>query len=426
MKRNITHTISKLFIVILLLIISSGVIWAASNNQLPLYNFSINDSNQTESYNENSYLDISNYDPDTSKIPVNVDFSTYLINIKNKDDYSDYVITDLVYSYKDNYILAFAKSIIKENNIKSITPRMGFIFVTYNDESISLLDSNGDVIFDKIPDGYTFTGVRDYENRPLFSFENKYYYLDDYNIFVLSEYDEGRYGRGINFDYPSYYGASDGTIKRFGKSLWGLKNNSITLLSALFSNVYFYSEDICSAVYYGKLYFYRYKEYVAFSKQYLPPLTTGIESLGYFYFDHGLTRVRSESNGISKELLMYSDGTLFQLPQDFELVSYYNGILTLKKDDKYGYMKYTGEWITNPSYKYAGSFIEGVAVVSKGDKFGLIDTYGNQILPEVFDYISNCSSGVIVLYEKDNGYYIINKMKQQEHEVSEASDISQN
>ncbi|OGO90696.1 MAG: hypothetical protein A2Y17_03125 [Clostridiales bacterium GWF2_38_85] len=414
MNRNYLNYILKFSFIVLFLILSYSIIWAASNNLLPFFNYSEVETSKEIIEATSSYPEATS-SPETSTPPIIIDFSTYLINIKNKENYPAYQTTD--FPYDNNSIFAFAKSEIINLKIVSMVPRMGYIFVTYDDNSISLLDNTGNVIFDKIPDGYTFAGVRDIENRPLFLFEDKYYYLDINNIFTLSEYDEGRNGRGIQFDYPSYYGESNSIIEKYKYgNFYGLRyiKSKAVYLSAYYKAIYSYSEGICSAIYsnyYGqdRLFFYNEKRQ-SVSKEYLPPLTNGIESLGYYYFDHGLTRIRTEENGVSKELLMYKDTTLFQLPPDFELVSYNNGVLILKKGNKYGYMKYTGEWLTDPVYKYAGPFIEGVAVVSQGSKYGLIDINGNTILPEVFDFISSCSGGVVIMHEEENGYYILNKM----------------
>lgn len=426
MPKNVINLISKVIVVLVFLILSCVVIWAAGNGKLPFYD---------DIYDIPSHYDISGSElsfPDESSEPevsipdTKPDFSTYFANIASSAPSSDYILSDRVYD-KNTTSFVFSKEALSSQGIQSMIPRMGYIFLTKDDGTISLLNSSGNVIFEQIPEGYVFAGVRDSQNRPLFLFEKKYYYLSG-TEFVLSEYEEGRHGRGISFDYPSYYGVSDGTVERYKYAgNWGLRytEKKGVVIYPGYKSVYYYSEDVAIAVTHnGKIALYNRMPW-KYNEKYFAPLSTGIESLGYFYFDHGLTRVRKIEAEKSIEMLIHPDLAVFQIPMDFEMTCYYNGVLTLKKGDRYGYMKHTGEWLANPTMSAASPFIEGVASFrNEYGKYGMLDLSGRILLPAVFDYISDCSGGVIIAYEKDHGYYIINKLMLPEFEIDESEGLN--
>ena len=410
MNKNISGIITKTIAVVAFLLLSCFVIWAADNRFLPFYNPDNNDKPNIEtslsdiSVPENSQVE-ENSQPDLKP-----DFFSFLRYIEPKEQYPEHKVSDKVFNKADT-VFTFAKQNIPADGIQSLVPRMGYLFLTKTDGTVSLLDAAGEVIFDAIPEGYEFAGVRDFSNRPLFISNNKYYYLDG-TKFVLSSYIASKDDRGIIFDYPSYYGASDGkTVKLNIGRYWGIayRPGSGYAVYPAYREAYYFSEGYSVAVTYNND--LRILNHIKIIGQnFLPPLTKGIESLGYFYFDHGLTRVRSVVNDKNVEQLIYSDLTLFNMLPDFELVHYYNGVLTLKKGDRYGYMRYTGEWLANADMIAASPFIEGVAVFkSASGKYGMLDLGGRTLLPAEFDYISDCSGGIIVAYEKDHGYFIINK-----------------
>lgn len=411
MNKHIYGIISKSIAVVAFLLISCLIIWAADNRALPFYN---NDNNNGP-HTEVSLSDVSvpehSQVVDISKPKPTIDFSDNLRFIEQNDQYPEHAISDKVYD-KNNTVFTFAKQEIPTDGIMSMVPRMGYIFITKTDGTVSLWDASGETIFDVLPVGYEFAGVRDFQNRPLFVSNNKYYYIKD-NVFDISSYTAGKDDRGISFDYPSYYGASDGTMEiyRYNNS-WGIRYNVSkgVVLYPGYKEAYYFNEGYAIAVAHNNTMSIIDSRKIVIGQNFLAPLTKGIESLGYFYFDHGLTRVRVLSNGKSTEQLMYPDFTKFNLLPDFELVHYYNGVLTLKKGDRYGYMRYTGEWLANADMIAASPFIEGVAVFkSANGKYGMLDLDGRTLLPAEFDYISDCSGGIIVAYEKDHGYFIINK-----------------
>jgi hypothetical protein len=180
---------------------------------------------------------------------------------------------------------------------------------------------------------------------------------------------------------------------------------------------------------YGYVTFYTERQYY-YSEWYvqeylLPPLSAGPESIGFYYYDHGLVRARRQvidyaamhyrdvfRVAVDEDFMMDKNGKEFPLPEGYDIVSYSDGVILLTRDGKYGYMDYTGAWIAQPIYDYAQPFYEGLAVVGfgEGDRL-MIDTAGNIVIPMgAYDYISNASSGVIAAWRDGHGWDILHKM----------------
>lgn len=159
-------------------------------------------------------------------------------------------------------------------------------------------------------------------------------------------------------------------------------------------------------------------------EKYSRPLLSGIESLGHYYFDHGLMRLRVQSWDCyqfaeydmvrivtDEEILVDPKGNQFNIPTGYKLISYSNGILLLEKNGRYGYMNYLGAWITEPDLISANPFLEGVAVCrNKNGSYGVIDRDGDIIIPFTYDYISNISGGTLAAYGASFGWTIYQKM----------------
>lgn len=152
------------------------------------------------------------------------------------------------------------------------------------------------------------------------------------------------------------------------------------------------------------------------------PLTDGIESLGFHYFDHGLVRVRRQMYDYYQlkdfklmmityddDELIYANGTKFPIPEGYDIISYSNGMILLEKDGKYGFMDYTGAWLIEPVLEGAAPFLEGLAAVKTEGKWGMIDTQANVVIPFDYDSIQNVSSGVVVCHS-DRGWTVFTKV----------------
>lgn len=294
--------------------------------------------------------------------------------------------------------------------------------------------------------------------------EIKVYYSLSYNgsYFAASDYEDITDGRGLYFNYPAYYGISDSNItlsaKTFNEykqnidgvlslkhdSKWTYRKYGITITEEVFDRAYNFKGGLGCVVtegYYqdGGLFFLNASGNRAFNTlkkyndtnadryvivNYMPPISTGSESIGYFYYDNGLVRARREvidywnyddNNRIqvysSEEVLLNTKGEVFPTPKGYNVKAYSNGMILLEKGGVYGFMDYTGAWVAEPIFKYAEAFYEGLAVLVTADgRYGMIDTEGNIVLPFTYDYISSCSDGLIVAYSDDAGWEIMRKM----------------
>ncbi len=160
------------------------------------------------------------------------------------------------------------------------------------------------------------------------------------------------------------------------------------------------------------------------NEYYTEPLLRDISSIGSYYFDHGLLRIRLVSYdryqyikydmfmvGTDDDLLIRPDGTRFYIPAGYKLEGYSDGMLLLSRNGLYGYMNYRGKWVVEPELKYGGAFVEGVAAIQTSDgKWGMIDTNGNAVIPFKYSYVSNISSGVVAAYSDSTGWEIYHKM----------------
>ena len=141
-------------------------------------------------------------------------------------------------------------------------------------------------------------------------------------------------------------------------------------------------------------------------------------SIGMFRFDHGLMRITRklydfyalDNMVIAEDVLIYQNGKIFAITDGYTICGYSDGVILLRRGSRYGYMDYTGRWITGMEFTSAQPFYEGLAVVGyPSGRKAVIDTNGNTVLPAVFDYITNCSGGVMAVYELDRGWAIYNK-----------------
>lgn len=217
------------------------------------------------------------------------------------------------------------------------------------------------------------------------------------------------------------------------ETLWGFKDDKDNVvITAQYKAVYTFSENGLAAVvgYNGELRFidttgrtvinpYGNILYLAeFDNRrsydgFYPADTKLPENLGMYYFDHGLVRVRRQIKdyyfkkrvAIDRDYLIDRNGVYFAIPENYNLIAYSDGVLTLEKDGYYGYYSHRGYWIAQPVYTVCKPFVQGLGVIGyKDGKCAMIDTSGNIVIPFVFDYISQPSDGVIAAYSKTHGW----------------------
>lgn len=302
-------------------------------------------------------------------------------------------------------------------------PRMGFI-IAADENGREILNASGEIL--SFPEGYdmVFTGTRDAQNRPRFLEWNSgvsYAVFQDGTLEETS-YDPRTDSRGIQFDYPSYYGVTDDpacqvTATRNG---FGYRIEEEGSVAASYQKAFAYSEGYgCAYDAQNRLYFFNAEGRLRLaglaSVMYGCGDNNGEQALGYYYFDEGLTRVTKRNYRRGElideyETFIDRSGNEFHTPADYSVYSYSNGMILLEKNGLAGYMNSRGRFVCQPSFTYARPFFEGLAVVGDKDgKKGVIDRSGTYVIPPVFDEITDCSGGVICLYDKTCGWQIVNK-----------------
>ena len=104
--------------------------------------------------------------------------------------------------------------------------------------------------------------------------------------------------------------------------------------------------------------------------------------------------------GLAKALPIYDvDRTEFALC----LPDFHEGLASVKKGDKYGFIDKTGKEIIPIIYEYANAFHEGLASVKKGDKYGFIDKTGKEIIPIIYEYANAFQEGLAMVWKDYDG-----------------------
>ena len=427
---------------------------------------------RTKTDRELEYVQLSDYAQFTP-IYTNVEVSRPAV-----DMYMGYIIVDdgnslLIYSNTGKYITSF-----DDNNYIPAYTRDSYgnpLFYKkatvesgqFSEETV-VEDTSGNYYFDRDPHQKDETILLhgQIENlgkgNPILEETKVYYSLSSAGYFVASTYDDSTENRGLYFDYPTYYGLTDSNInltaEKYNRYLKDISGNvsmehkvdwyftkwDAPINSDKYERAYNFSGGLACVVtegYYqdGGLYFINSNGNRAFNtirsynnenaaryviENYMPPLSYGPESIGYFYYDQGYVRARFEvidywhfsSNNLlrvysSEEVLLNTRGERFPIPEGYELKAYSNGMLLLEKDGLYGFMDNTGKWIAEPIYTDAEAFSEGLAILKTADgRYGMIDTDGNIVLPFAYSHLSSCSDGVIGGYSNANGWEIFRKM----------------
>ncbi len=238
------------------------------------------------------------------------------------------------------------------------------------------------------------------------------------------------YLEGLEFPYTKAYDYKEGYAVVLKDNSWSYKDPDLSKAEAekveptevIYPEIQVIDEE-------GKVMFTSRKSFTSdlgwnANEYYTEPLLRDISSIGSYYFDHGLLRIRLVSYdryqyikydmfmvGTDDDILIRPDGTKFYIPAGYKLEAYSDGVLLLSRDGKYGYMDYTGKWIAQPDLMYGGPFVEGVAVVqNKVGNWGMIDTNGKSVIPMKYSYVSNASSGLVAAFNEKTGWDIYAKM----------------
>ena len=276
---------------------------------------------------------------------------------------------------------------------------MGYI-ISEDSGRFTLMDSSGKSLKTSLEiERFSFPYTRTKSGLPVFQIDEDYYIFNsetqDFEKIDSTEQNI----LPIAADLPSYYGSDTSFSARF----YSENDRGFCEFYDSAGNVIFNSKNNDVRI------------------EYTLPDTNGPESIGFYFFDDGYILVRrvQHYNTYSwriiesdRTILLSPDGTQAEIPEDYTIVSYSNGVMLLEKNGFYGYMNTKGEWIAQPIYSFAQPFYEGLAVLGFQDgKIGMIDTEGNIVLPFAFDYISNCSGATITAFSDALGWQIFSKMK---------------
>ena len=330
---------------------------------------------------------------------------------------------------------------------------MGYILID-DGENLSIISSDATPLSGMDEEVYFPAFARDRYDRPLFyrlseNGEKLYFYLAmNGKNFISTEYDVLEEGRGLNFDYPASYGKSDTAVTTDRNGVSGRMayvNRGVGMVTGYdFTEAYAFSEGLAAVTTTKNrngMYFIdengnrAFETWIYYFNEHgrdgyanlVKPLTSGIENLGFYYFDHGLTRVRTQTIDAynwayvrrirlmrDEHILIRTDGSEYDLPAGYELKAYSDGMILLEKDGLYGFLDYTGEWIAQPIYTSATPFVCGLATLRTEDgRVGMIDTEGNIVLQFTYDYISQVSDGLIAAYRRENGWTILKMMEKE-------------
>ncbi len=295
-----------------------------------------------------------------------------------------------------------------------------------------LVGPDGRLISSRIDPGLKPAGLRTNDGAPVWRYRDSLFKYAGGLFLQIGEEDVRH--TALSFDMSASYGQSALPLTPAfdaEKGKWGYTDGEGEfVLEAKYDEAYGFAANGYAAVVedgslkfinrYGTTLIDAYAETVYDQRYavtgYYPPVTGGIESLGMFYFDRGLVRVRKyvldrwAGKALEdRDLLIYENGETFPLPAGYTLKAYSDGAALLEKDGKFGFLDHTGYWIAQPVYDRALPFSEGLAPLTVNGKSGMIDAEGNVILPFIYDHVSACSGGLVLTFSEEGGWQIFRK-----------------
>ncbi len=338
-------------------------------------------------------------DVSTSLNNSQIDNSEYVDEIENVSISIDDIVEKVNSSYSKEGTISNKQfsdemgiKIEKISFLNDYTPENVFYYSGYVFAGDKIFDSAGNDLTEVLS-GYTFVNGRDNDGNVLFQKDNKYYFLSDGTI------QESKNVHNINKG-PAYMSSFDKEYTLFesgGK--WGAINSEGKIIvKAMFTYGFGYNEGVgCFASKAENFYFYDSDGKLISSEFVIPK-----NGFGAFRIQDGITLVFDGK----KNLIMKASGSIIDTPSDYSVIGCSDGIILLKKNQKFGYMNAKGQWIVEPDFTNASYFSEGLAVANGS----VIDRNGNIVIPKGFDYISDFSEGVCFLYSFDKGWYVAKKL----------------
>ncbi len=346
--------------------------------------------------------------------------------------------------------------------VPAVEPYMGYLLLDPDGSGSRILCSADGTPLCTYDDGkYALLWQRDKAGHPLFARTGDgatYYFIlsEDGTTFLQSDYDPVTDYRGFTFDYPASIGQSEGNILQVASDGDGLLRYDVVRKDGLVlgqltddrfeaafpfsgnrgavaelvegrTEYYFLDENGERAFETHRSYFNANSWYV--DENLLLPLTDGMESIGFYYYDHGMTRVRRQIcdhyqlhslklvRVVTDTSELYDvNGNRFQLPPGCLLEGYSEGFLLLRDEGTglLGLMGVDGTWIAQPVYADATPVIGGLATLTLADgRVGMIDTTGGIVLPFAYEHITSVSSGVVAAYG-ENGWTVFRLMMRED------------
>ena len=131
----------------------------------------------------------------------------------------------------------------------------------------------------------------------------------------------------------------------------------------------------------------------------------GYDNVGY-YFSNGLIEVRKDdkyglADTTGKEVI----------PPTYDIIYGFNeGLAQVKKDGKYGFVDQTGKEVVPLKYDISTSleFNEGFARVVKDGKWGFVDQSGKEVVPPIYDSVESFNEG-LARVKKDGKYGFVDQ-----------------
>ena len=106
--------------------------------------------------------------------------------------------------------------------------------------------------------------------------------------------------------------------------------------------------------------------------------------------------------------LNMENGRYIDLSSYDEHGRFYEGLVEVELDGKYGFADKNGDLVINCIYDYANNFSDGLAAVELNGKIGFINKSGEIVIDFLYDYANNFSDGVAVVKQAGK-YGVIDK-----------------
>ncbi len=356
----------------------------------------------------------------------------------SEEAYRDVQLSALPEVRGDAYETVISDATRPRPRLKSVG---GYIVSDRGDGTYDLLDTSGNAVLRALSyEQVSPTVLTDAAGNPVFTENGGYTVMrDGKRVAVDAAETMQLVNRSMCVEKTG--AVQDGTSIYSVNGKFGyLAANGTHLTDAVFTRAFAFSEGYAVALDETDLYIIRSDGTVLYNESYareddieakqslILPTTEGTESLGHFYFDHGMLRIRRRIHYTPHEGYYYNNyytfdgdilinayGVSSAPPNGYRLVWYHDGIRVLqnKSTGAWGLMNAVGEWITPPQFEDARSTVQGLTPVRYNGKWGLVDQTGAFVLPAAFDNPPTVSGGLICAHSAEDGWLILQICEQE-------------